>query len=372
METAAAAYGVGVPRQLIQLQYDYLGRRVRKTVANWNSGSSTYVAVLDRKFIYNGWNLIGEYDAGTALAMFSSYVWGLDLSGNLADGGGVGGLLAIKQAAGSLWHLPYYDANGNVHALVNRASGAVSAAYEYSPFGETLRAAGTYAAANSFRFSTKYADTETGLLYYGRRYYNPTLGRWLGRDPIEEKGGLHLYAFCGNNAVNRYDVLGNYSGRNPSALFWGICNGTINGGSLTSEEYDAWLSIWESANAPDGWLTQQNQPYDSNALANDGFSSATPSWRTARRRSMRCTGGFSTSRRTGYSAEVTTIKAKSRLERRSTRIPRRASPIRRMAQRPRRRLTFQTAAHRPIPLLSRQAAPTLQVLPQTKQKARYT
>ena len=42
----------------------------------------------------------------------------------------------------------------------------------------------------------------------GRRYYNSQLGRWLGRDPIEEKGGLHLYGFVGNNGVNRFDVLG--------------------------------------------------------------------------------------------------------------------------------------------------------------------
>ena len=31
---------------------------------------------------------------------------------------------------------------------------------------------------------------------------------WLGRDPIAEKGGLHLYGFVGNNPVCRWDVLG--------------------------------------------------------------------------------------------------------------------------------------------------------------------
>ena len=212
METVSGAYGVGVPRQLIQFKYDYLGRRVRKTVANWNSMTSTYDASLDRKFLYNGWNLIGEYDVGSSFLSFvTSYVWGLDLSGNLVDGGGVGGLLAIKQVSGSVWHLPYYDANGNLHALVDRSTGTVTAAYEYSPFGETLRANGTYAASNPFRFSTKYADTETHLLYYGYRYFDPSMGRWLGRDPSGESGGLHLYAFCRNNAVNAYDALGLYT-----------------------------------------------------------------------------------------------------------------------------------------------------------------
>jgi RHS repeat-associated protein len=42
----------------------------------------------------------------------------------------------------------------------------------------------------------------------GRRYYDPCKGRFVGRDPIEEQGGLNLYGFCGNNGVNRWDYLG--------------------------------------------------------------------------------------------------------------------------------------------------------------------
>jgi RHS repeat-associated protein len=49
---------------------------------------------------------------------------------------------------------------------------------------------------------------ETGLVYYGHRYYSPSLGRFVNRDPIEEQGGLNLYGFCGNNSVNRWDFLG--------------------------------------------------------------------------------------------------------------------------------------------------------------------
>ena len=49
---------------------------------------------------------------------------------------------------------------------------------------------------------------ELRVYYYGHRYYNPAMGRWLSRDPIAEDGGLNLYGFCGNDPVNRYDVLG--------------------------------------------------------------------------------------------------------------------------------------------------------------------
>ena len=59
-----------------------------------------------------------------------------------------------------------------------------------------------------FRFSTKYLDEETGLYYYGYRYYSPELGRWVSRDPIEETGGLNLYEFCGNDGVGKVDGLG--------------------------------------------------------------------------------------------------------------------------------------------------------------------
>jgi len=42
----------------------------------------------------------------------------------------------------------------------------------------------------------------------GYRLYNPELGRWINRDPIEEEGGLNLYGFVGNELIGRFDVLG--------------------------------------------------------------------------------------------------------------------------------------------------------------------
>jgi len=60
--------------------------------------------------------------------------------------------------------------------------------------------------ANPFRFSTKYQDDETDLLYYGYRYEKD--GRWLSRDPIGEKGGMNLYAFVGGDPLNRIDPIG--------------------------------------------------------------------------------------------------------------------------------------------------------------------
>ncbi len=97
----------------------------------------------------------------------------------------------------------------NLSALLDSADGSLDAKYEYGAFGEPLRVAGTSIADdNPFRFSTKYLDSESGLIYYGFRYYSPSLGRFLNRDPIGELGGQNLYAFVENDPVNGSDYLG--------------------------------------------------------------------------------------------------------------------------------------------------------------------
>jgi RHS repeat-associated protein len=49
---------------------------------------------------------------------------------------------------------------------------------------------------------------ETDQLYYGYRYYSASVGRWLSRDPIGERGGLNRYGFVGNDSVDYLDRLG--------------------------------------------------------------------------------------------------------------------------------------------------------------------
>jgi RHS repeat-associated protein len=51
--------------------------------------------------------------------------------------------------------------------------------------------------------------TASGVFYYKYRHYDPQLGRWPSRDPIEEDGGINLYAFVGNDSINVFDILGN-------------------------------------------------------------------------------------------------------------------------------------------------------------------
>ena len=181
-------------RKHVEFGYDYMDRRVWRKIYN-DSGTFTNHTL----FLYDGWNLIAELD-GTTKAPVRSYLWGLDLSGTLTEAGGIGGLVVQRDHRSGSYHFPSYDGHGNIVALVNAADQSLSAQYEYGSFGELIRSSGPMARANPFRFSTKYYDQETDLIYFGQRYYSPSLGRFLSPDPIGTEGGLNLYAFVGKNA----------------------------------------------------------------------------------------------------------------------------------------------------------------------------
>ena len=91
----------------------------------------------------------------------------------------IGGLLEVCCYGAAITNcFPAFDGNGNVMALVNAADGTSVSNYAYGPFGELIQQTGIMARNNPIRFSTKYQDDESDLLYYGYRYYKPSL-RWL-------------------------------------------------------------------------------------------------------------------------------------------------------------------------------------------------
>lgn len=109
-------------------------------------------------------------------------------------------------------HLPIHDLFGNVSQLVDTDTLKPVDSYHYSAFGEEepLRP-NPKAPFNPWRFASKRLDPETSLLYYGRRYYSPSLGRWLTPDPAGFTDGLNLYAFVKNNPLIYTDFHGLYS-----------------------------------------------------------------------------------------------------------------------------------------------------------------
>jgi RHS repeat-associated protein len=99
------------------------------------------------------------------------------------------------------------DGAGNVTALSD-ASQNVVARYEYDAYGRLVGKWGTLADVNRYRFSSKEVHQQSGLYYYGFRFYDPTLQRWLNQDPIGEAGGVNLFRFVGNSSINAFDPFG--------------------------------------------------------------------------------------------------------------------------------------------------------------------
>ena len=174
--------------------YDYMGRRIEKKVFTGE------VLTRHLRFVYSEYKLIEELDALNNNATLRRYTWqpndvGLDVP------------LSAFDLAENKTYFYHTDANKNVTELTD-SEGTVVAHYEYSPFGMVTKLSGDYAATNPFRFSCEYYDSETGLVYYNYRYYDPQLGRWLSRDPIEEDGGWNLYEMSWNSIINLWDNLG--------------------------------------------------------------------------------------------------------------------------------------------------------------------
>ncbi len=98
------------------------------------------------------------------------------------------------------------DGNKNITQLISSTTGAIINKYEYNPFGAL--AVNNETVDNPFKFSSEYNEKETGLVYYNYRFYDPSNGKWLSRDPIEEDGGKSLYGFVHNDVINYYDKFG--------------------------------------------------------------------------------------------------------------------------------------------------------------------
>ena len=153
------------------------------------------------------------------------------------------------------------DVQGNIIALLD-ANGKVVVEYVYDAWGNyaVLDANGNdltdsshIGNRNPFRYRGYFYDVETGLYYLQTRYYDPEIGRFLNMDDIsyadpEQFHGLNLYAYCGNDPVNKIDIYGNISikiGRWATALeyFSSISLGVLGGIAKNANRIDLFNNL---------------------------------------------------------------------------------------------------------------------------------
>ena len=72
-------------------------------------------------------------------------------------------------------------------SYITNLDGEVSQHIEYVPFGEVFIEERNNTWNTPYLFNAKELDEETGMYYYGARYYEPRLGLWMSTDPLGEK-----------------------------------------------------------------------------------------------------------------------------------------------------------------------------------------
>lgn len=196
-----------------QYYVDGLGRRIaRKRV-------SSPIAVTNRWLYRDGLTPVAELDGTGKLT--SLFVYGS--RPNVPD-------FVIKfnvvTGAKTIYRL-FSDHLGSPRLAVN-INDRTEMPYrvDYSAFGvpeakPTSTGAMTDLAWIPFGFAGGLYDKDTGLERFGARDYDPTIGRWVSKDPSLFRGGINLYAYAKNDPVNYFDA----NGRNPVAIAVAILAG---------------------------------------------------------------------------------------------------------------------------------------------------
>ena len=208
----------------ITMKFDRIGRRVEyvEIIGRDDSASTNE----HHRFVYDGYLCLQRLDAAADNAIDLIFSW--DPTEAIATCP-----LMIEKPGKCMLHVTH-DGNKNVSDLAFFSGGiGVAAHYEYTPFGlltATTRSATStgydFCTYNPFRFSSEYADDALGLVYYNYRHYEPIMGSWLSRDPIEELGGLNLYENAGNDLINKKDRKGLSTSSIPS--LHGRCQDVID------------------------------------------------------------------------------------------------------------------------------------------------
>ena len=221
-------------------QYDYQGNRSRKVVEKNNIREERYY--------------IGSFE------VYRRYVNdSLDYertSNNLSDGDKVFARIDIKDGREVLIRYQYDNHLGSACLELDEWANLISYE-EYHPFGTTSYRAGrseTEVSLKRYKYCGKERDEETGLYYYGARYYASWLCRFVSVDPLNEKyPELSAYQYASNRPITMIDLDGLEAFPNPLELVRQEFQGFIQGAKQMFNSAVETVKSWFSSD------TKQNQ-----------------------------------------------------------------------------------------------------------------
>lgn len=166
----------------VNFKYDPFGRRIYKSSS---SGTTIYA--------YDGENVTEEVSSsGSTLARYSQ---GLNIDEALA---------MLRSGTTN-----YYNEDGIGSIIsVTSSSGTLNQTYTFDTFGKQTASSGSL--VNSFQYTGREFDAETGIYYYRARYYDPNSGRFLSEDPLGFFTGVNHFSYVSNNPGIYFDPFGLY------------------------------------------------------------------------------------------------------------------------------------------------------------------
>jgi RHS repeat-associated protein len=205
---------------LAEYQYDGTNRRIEKTVTEAGGGPAHV------RYCYtHDWQLLEErfVDEQDELVVSNQYVWSpryIDAPiVRFHDGNADGDYLDAGDS------IRYYtgDANYDVTATLDAATGDIVERYVYTPYGTATVYSPTWTnpagpTADGPLYAGYFFDAESALYQVRNRYYEPSLSRFVGRDPILYQGGANLYGYVANRPAHVTDPYG----LKPQGQEWGV------------------------------------------------------------------------------------------------------------------------------------------------------
>jgi len=179
---------VKTPTTSVAYQVDGLGRRVQK-----KNGAYT------QHFLYDGPRLVAELDGSDNVISVFVYGTRVNVPDYMMRGGAtyrfildqLGSVRLVVDSLGNVKQRIDYDEFG-VATVVTDPCAPFTACAPWQPFG----------------FAGGLFDVDTGLVRFGERDYDASVGRWTTKDPIRFGGGMDLYAYSGSDPINRVDSSG--------------------------------------------------------------------------------------------------------------------------------------------------------------------
>lgn len=182
-----------VESRTIDFAYDPFDRRIEKKVTTLINGTTK---VNTWSYCYDGDNIAAEYFTdGVNNPSTTRYLHGPGPDEHLA-----------LERDGSYYYY-HADGLGSITAITDdSASATVVQRYDYDSFGVPRQTPGF---RNSFLYTGREWDWETGLYYYRARYYDPMEGRFISKDPKSfTAGDVNLYGYVQSNSINWNDPFG--------------------------------------------------------------------------------------------------------------------------------------------------------------------